>query len=69
MKLDTEMYGLVELDVSIGLTKSAVDAYIENGYIIKTNDVLTNNQLDILNSEYTDLIQEYAVNELECYWD
>ena len=69
MKLDTKMFGLVELDVSIGLTKSAVDAYIENGYIIKTNDVLTNDQLDILNSEYTDLIQEYAVNELGCYWD
>lgn len=69
MRLNTKMFGLVELDISIGLTNSAVDAYPSAGYIVETGDALTENQLEIIDWVYADLIQEYAVNELGCHWD
>lgn len=69
MRINTQMFGLVELNISIGLINSAVDAYPSAGYIVETGDVLTENQLEIIDWVYADLIQEYAVNELGCHWD
>ena len=69
MKLNTKMFGLVELDISIGLTNRAVNAYPSAGYIVDTGDALTEYQLEVIDWIYADLIQEYAVNELGCHRD
>ena len=69
MRINTQMFGLVELNISIGLTNSAVDAYPSAGHIVETGDALTENQLETIDWVYADLIQEYAVNELGCHWD
>jgi hypothetical protein len=62
-----ELFGTVEVEVVKGNSNSCVDAYIESGF--NQYGLLTDSQLDWLTDEYSDLIQEYAVENLGCHWD
>ena len=69
MQIQTcELFGLIEVEVVKGNSNSAVDAYIESGCDVH-GDLLNNSTLCWLTDEYSDLIQEYAVENLGCHWD
>jgi hypothetical protein len=62
--------GPVECDISIGPnSRWAGDAYILVAYDDEGNKIDNDNFLDDLQNIYAAEIQEYAVENLGCYWD
>jgi len=59
MKIADDKLGTVYVDIYID-NFSAVDSYIESGFIDATEADLTSEEIDYLNDKYSDLVQEYA---------
>lgn len=74
MKLFTKEFGMVGVQVVKGSSNSCVDAFAESGSRYSQdgdgyNGDLDDVELDLINSEYSAEIQEWAVEILGCYWD
>lgn len=69
MQINTgKLFGIVEVTIVKGNSNSAVDAYIEAG-CDGFGNVLHDSTLDWLTDHYSAEIQEYAVENLGCYWE
>jgi hypothetical protein len=74
VKLFTNEFGAIGVQVVKGNSNSCVDAYAESGYKYSPDedgydDDLDDAELDLINLEYSAEIQEWAVKMLGCYYD
>ena len=59
MTFTSQRFGIVEVDIHIDRF-SAVDSYIEGAYSETLDRLLTDDEVELLNEDHTDIVQQYA---------
>jgi hypothetical protein len=67
MNVISKKFGEVSIEIDTN-TRSSVDAYASKGWK-ENGDELDDSELDYLTDEFSAEIQEYAVENLGCYYD
>jgi 16S rRNA G527 N7-methylase RsmG len=66
VKLNTKEFGILECEIETN-GNSSVDAFISRAF--SNTKELSDEEIDYLNTNYSEYVQSYSVEELGCYWD